>query len=52
MTSFSVTSRLDAAASAISRGLSSTRQWLFGDKGLQFQKIAPSGKPQYDNNWL
>lgn len=39
MTSFSVTSRLDAAASAISRGLSSTRQWLFGDKGLQFRDL-------------
>lgn len=39
MTSFSVTSRIDAATSAISRGLSSTRQWLFGDKGLQFRDL-------------
>ena len=39
MTSFALTARLDAASSALSRGLSSTRHWLFGDKGLEFRDL-------------
>jgi hypothetical protein len=39
MNGLSVTSRFDAASSALSRGLSSTKQWLFGDKGLTFRDL-------------
>lgn len=39
MTGIALTARLDAAGSALSRGLASTRHWLFGDKGLEFRDL-------------